>query len=263
MIVGVFGSSGGLGSVVAEELERHGVKVIHFTRSEPREAKQWRRYDMTMTASEIDLDGLDAVVNCAYSMSLAKAEHLAFNSFAVSQLAYECGRCSVPLFNLSSVVACQPNLSWYAATKASCERSVLLAGGVNLRIGVILDMNSDPARRAIHKIAHRLRFLFVGVPRGLVWRSRLRDLVDFLLAAISNVPESGNYWLADSKPITFVEFVRDDLRRVGLGTRVIQLPYGLFALPLAVLDRGSSRRSPLSMDSIRGLRLRVPDSQLG
>jgi uncharacterized protein YbjT (DUF2867 family) len=257
MNIGVTGGCGFLGTKIVNHLRSSGHNVVRLSRNNCQSESSWRFYSLQMPAPKIDLAGLDVIVHCAFDMNAQGSSQLSINGTGAAELAEACRREDIYLVNISSVLAANPKLSWYSRAKHSVEKSVLGAGGTNLRLGVLTDFDDDPFARRVKKLIKKRFVVFLPVPNGWVWQSSVASLLSSIEECLLGNFRNQTRWLGGSHPLLLSQHVAQICDHFERRLHIIKFPLVVAIAFLWPIDRLSRRRSTFSVDALKGLKLPV------
>lgn len=245
--VGITGSGGFLGGALAAYLRAGGTRVVELRRDGP------VPFTLEAPVDASALAGLDALVHAAWDLrATAPSAAWSTNVEGSRRLVAAASAAGVGrIVFVSSMSAYFGTRQQYGLTKLAVERTVLEAGGVVARPGLVYGPDAAGMFGTLRALA-RLPVL-PSLPGARQFTTHLDDVVTALasLATAPAVP-SGIYGLAHPTPVPFdlIMTVLAHRRRA----RVVRVPVPWPAL-LAALRLAQAVRLPLPVrpDSLLGL----------
>jgi nucleoside-diphosphate-sugar epimerase len=243
--IGITGASGFLGRALAERFLRDGFAVVAYVRDPARALPTGavpRPYEL---GAEPDLDGVDALVHCAYAARAALgAETVRRNVEGTLRLARAAAARGIRFVFVSSVNAAGAVRSAYAEQKRAIEAG-LPAEALVLRPGLIV--GEGGAFASLARIARLPAVPLVGGGR-LVQVVTVEDVYGALRTALgANL--SGVHGVVAEPPVPLRRLVAACARR---GTPLLPVPFGL-AYALAAAAERLGVRLPVTTENLRGL----------
>jgi len=135
--IGVTGATGFVGGVVAEAFAAAGHRVVAFGRR-PAPPYEHRAYSLATPVDERALADVDAVVHCAYDLTLTDPRAIErVNVGGTDALVRAAQRAQTRVVLVSSMSAYPGTTQIYGQAKLRSERIVLGAGGEAVRLGLV------------------------------------------------------------------------------------------------------------------------------
>jgi len=232
---GVTGANGYVGSVLARSLSVAGWQVVKLVRlpAAPRDGRsagpdEQRHYDLREEPSAHLLEGLDAVVLCAWDMSLTRREDVwNVNVEGTNALAELAGGAGVRTVLVSSMSAYEGTRQHYGIAKLACERVVLSKGGAVVRPGLVYGPGAGGMVGRLKRLARLPVVPLVGASSKL-FTVHEDDLGDGLVAVLSATgAPRGPLGLAHDRAVTLENVVLACLAGTARPPWVIRLPWRL------------------------------------
>jgi nucleoside-diphosphate-sugar epimerase len=243
-ICAITGTSGYVGSRVADRLADAGWDVRALSRSQP-SGKQsgFRRvhFELGHDLAPQALDGVDALVHLAYDFSTTRWADIERVNVEGSRRLFAAARhAGVERIVFVSTIAAFPGArSLYGSAKLEIEQAALDAGATVIRSGLVWGPQGAAMFGALRRVVERLPIVPLLVPPtlelSLVHESDLAALVERLL---DRWPAgSGKLFVAASgQPIAFVELLRSLAPRAGRRPRFVRLPWTVAWLGLRTFE---------------------------
>jgi nucleoside-diphosphate-sugar epimerase len=260
LTVGVTGARGYVGSVVAQALAGAGHNVVALVRGRPQRGAEavsgvlQRPYDLALPFAAEVLDGLDAVVHCAWDMGLTSfGDVWRVNVEGTNGLVAAAKEAGVRrLVFVSSMSAYDGTSQSYGLTKLACERVVLAAGGAVVRLGLVYGPGAGGMFGSLRKMG-RLPVVPVIAGRARLFTVHEDDVAAALVSFVSadDVP-SVPIGLAHPEPVTFEHILRASVAGPRATARFVPVPWPAVYFALRV---GETLGVPLPFrsDSLLGL----------
>jgi nucleoside-diphosphate-sugar epimerase len=253
--VAVTGATGYVGSVIVRALADHGLTPLRLVRS-PSGAD--RRYDLSDRPSADLLDGVGALVHCAWDLRLTSREDIwAVNVAGSRRLLGLAAKQGVRTIFVSSMSAYDGTRQLYGSSKLDVERDALRLGHGVVRLGLVYGpgwggmagslrkLTALPVTPLVSRRSHQFTAHEADVGAGIV---RLLDA-----DPLPGVPLG----FAHPNPVRFVDLLRAFAAADGQQSRLVPVPWqavyaGLRTAELARLSL------PLRADSMLGLARPAP-----
>jgi nucleoside-diphosphate-sugar epimerase len=137
LTVAVTGASGFVGTTICRALTDTGHRVIALGRT-PIAGYENRSYDLSEPVADETLSDADAVVHCAYDLSLTDSRAIATrNVEGAALLVRAADRSGTRPILISSMSAYPGTTQIYGQAKLASESEFLLAGGEAVRVGLV------------------------------------------------------------------------------------------------------------------------------
>ena len=160
--IGVTGTSGYVGGLIARLLEAAGFEVVRFERKAVN--SDIRVYDLNCLADNLLIDDISVMIHCAYDFrSRGREEVFKTNVDGSSNLAKVCCEKSVKFIFISSVSAFDESASIYGQAKRESEKVVLNLGGFVIRPGLVFSNRSGGMIGALERV---IKFPVIPIVSG-------------------------------------------------------------------------------------------------
>lgn len=184
--IGITGATGYVGTQLVQALQLAGHEVITLVRSPGAEnARAWSLLDGAKADS---LRNLDVLIHCAWDMRLRSAHEVrAINVNGSRRLLNEAQAAGVKrLVFISSMSAYSGCRSVYGQAKLAVEETVLAAGGICIRPGLVYSDVPGGITGALLQLARRSPLLpMVGWGRFRLHPCHASDLAQLVLLSVS------------------------------------------------------------------------------
>jgi nucleoside-diphosphate-sugar epimerase len=258
--VGITGANGYVGSIISRQLRTAGWNTVDLVRSPPaEEGREWRRYALDEPVEPGLVDGLTALVHCAYDLKKIRwADIHRVNVLGTRRLlAATRGRVGRVVV-ISSMSAYAGTRQLYGSAKLLIERDALAAGAVVVRPGLVYGAEPGGMVGTLTGLA-RLPFVPVPARRSHQFTIHEDDLaagVAAIIAADESVAGQV-FGLAHPASIRFEDIILELARRAGRSTRVVPIPWRVLYLLLRTAEV-LPVRLPVRADSLLGLARPAP-----
>ena len=262
MRVAVTGANGFIGNDLVREFIDRGWEVAGLVRRParpPRPNVTYRAFDLSAPVDAAVLDGVDAVVHCAYQApdprNFDAFEANVRGTLALFELA---ASRRIQFTFLSSVSALPHAASRYGRQKFQLEGLLLGRGASVVRPGLVV--GDGGLVRALYQTMRRLHVipLIDGGEQPVQWVG-LRDLSAVLGALLQDEPVRGRITVAAAESLTARRLALDIRRRFRINAPAVAVPSALIA-PVIGLAESFGFRPPITTESILGLRTAVVQS---
>ncbi|EIV95675.1 NAD(P)-dependent oxidoreductase [Frankia sp. QA3] len=252
--VGITGAQGYLGGVIQEALREDGWKTVQLVRRPPSDlSNEWRFYDSRRDFAPGLLDGLDALVHCAYDMKARRWSEIQAVNIKPTRNLLAAAQHIVPrVVVLSSMSAYEGTSQLYGTAKLAIERDALAAGASVIRPGLVYGKRAGGMAATLARLA---RLPVSPAPSGdpyqfTVQEEDLAAVVTALLARDQAFPSP--LGVAHPEPVPFRDIVARFGQEAGRSPRFLPVPWKLLYGSLVALE---ALRIPLPVrsDSILGL----------
>jgi nucleoside-diphosphate-sugar epimerase len=242
-LVALTGATGFIGRNLKQTLQRRGTPLRLLTRqtkalADPQEGVEWVQGDLEDAASLRELvEGASAVIHCAGAVrGASKGSFLTINARGTTLLAEAAAELDPqPRFLLiSSLAAREPQLSWYAESKAEGERGLRERAGTMpwavFRPTAVYGPG-DKEMQPLFKTMRRGFLPVLGPSNARVTLLHVEDLVRAVLLWLDHPePVTGTYELHDGHDEGY------DWRDVAaVASRIWKRPVGTVLVPRGVL----------------------------
>ncbi|WP_445492899.1 NAD-dependent epimerase/dehydratase family protein [Rhodopseudomonas sp. RCAM05734] len=207
--VAVTGATGYIGRIVVARLLDAGAGVVALSRRRPPAATDWRRYDLSEPLQQDALDGIDAVIHLAAQTHLGPFADAGIELVALDRLIEAARKQSATLVFVSSQAAQDNAPTGYGQSKWRCEKSVLAAGGIVVRPGLVYGGAEQGLFGTLCRLVRASPVVPHFVPAPNIQPVHVEDLAEALLAcATRQQVVSGSYQIAAPEPVGFSTFLK-------------------------------------------------------
>ena len=251
-VCGITGTNGYVGGQLTAGLTAAGWTVRPLLRA---------AFDLRQPQRVPDLQGLDALVLCAWDFSVhGAAEEAAVNIHGTMTLLQAAGQAGVQRIALiSTLSAFAGTPSAYGAAKLEVERAVLAAGGTVLRPGLVWSDAPGGMVGALQRLVGLLPVVPVVGARQPMWLCHADDLSHALDAALLQPnPPVEPVPCAHPQPLAFAQILAQLARATNQKRFLVPVPLWTVAWPLRALERLGVRLRTRS-DGLVGLFAANPD----
>lgn len=251
--VAVTGATGHIGVVLVNRLTSMDVQVRVLGRSIPKIASvEYVPYDLTQPLSEQALKGVDAVVHLAAQTERGSSPNEYVETLALERLSKAATQAGARIVFASSQTARPDAPTGYGRAKWACEQTVLIRGGIVVRLGQVYGGAEKGLFGTICRLARTLPILPMFRPDPPIQPVHVDDASEALIrCALRKSIRSGIYCIAQPDPVGFSAFVRSLAQqrfgRLGFG---IPVPFHILVallilpgLPAILRSQGERLRS--------------------
>lgn len=250
MVIAVTGANGFIGNALCAYLLQQGHRVQRWVR-QPVTGNDYP-YNLRSPESLPSLQGVDAVVHCAYvAYSPAQLDAAQVNLQAIQALAAACKAHHVQLVFISSLSAHPESVSVYGKQKQTCEQALDTSQHLILRPGLVIGRGG-----LFQKIQDTLRSsCIIPLPDGGRQPVQIIAIED-LVKAIHNCllqKRTGTYTLATPQVYTVRTLYEAIAGLSGVRPRLFNVPIGLL-LPIVKIAEWLGVPLPITSENLNGLR---------
>lgn len=253
--VGITGATGYLGSVLLSRFALAGWDPVALGRRAPAGGEPWRPYDVTLPVNG-QLEGLDALVHCAYDMRARRRDDVWRTNVEGTQRLLQAAEGVVPrVIVLSSMSAYPGTRQVYGRAKLAIEAEALRRGAVVVRPGLVYGPRAAGMAGTLTRLA---ALPLVPVVSGHQFTVHEQDFASAVLAlAAAEGQVDRPVGVAHPEPVPFRRLLEVLGAEHGGPGRLVWVPWrvlygGLRALEVAPL------RLPVRADSLLGLARPAP-----
>lgn len=259
-VAAVTGAGGYVGRMVSAALAADGFQVIRLVRR-PEAGSGDRHYDLRRDLDASLLEGVDALIHCAYDFSVtSEADIWAVNVAGTRRLLEAAAASGVRRTILVSSMSAYPGTDQlYGRAKLDTERTALDLGMVVVRLGLVYGPGWGGMIGSLKKMANLPLVPIVG-GRSYQYTVHEEDLADafVVLAHASELPKIP-LGLANPEPVPF----RLLMERIAVAAghprpRLIGIPWRPLYAALRLGER-TPVKLPFRADSLLGLVRPAPD----
>jgi nucleoside-diphosphate-sugar epimerase len=255
----ITGASGYLGGIIRDRLQASGWNCVDLVRTE--QGPQARHYVIDEVPSPGLLDGIDALVHCAYDMTARdRADIWRINVEGTCRLldkAVDAGVTRTVV--VSSMSAFEGTAQLYGSAKLEIERQAEARGAVSIRPGLVYGPRAGGMAGAIAEMT-RLPLVPVFAARSHQFTVHEDDLtraverlLDTDIAGLGN----GAIGVANPVPVLFRQVVEGLGRMQGRACRTVAIDWRAARLVLRTAER-LGLDLPFRSDSLLGLAFPAP-----
>lgn len=251
-LVGITGASGYLGGLVTRHLDSDDWQCVRLVRRPASSTDRY--YDLAAPPSAAALDGLSALVHCAYDLGLTDRSSIwAANVDGTRALLDTAKAAAVDrVIVVSSMSAYQGTTQIYGSAKLAIETEALGRGAIVVRPGLVWGRYAGGMTGTLSRLT-RLRILPLPAASSHQftlheddWTEAIRLLLD--ATASPSVPLG----LAHERPVDFATVVRTLGRQEGRSVRVVRVDWRVAYAALRLVER-TPMSLPVRADSLLGL----------
>jgi nucleoside-diphosphate-sugar epimerase len=211
-------------------------------------------YELDQAISPRDLEGLDAIVHCAYDLRATKARAIREINVGGTRRLVEAavsggvGRIVV----ISSMSAYRGTTQIYGRAKLACEEVALEAGGIAIRLGLVCGGQWRGMAGALRRIA-RLRLVPIVSGEARQYLVHEGDLASGVVKLVeSRMRPPAPVGLAHPESMAFETLMRGLATSQGCNARLVRIPWKALYGPMRLTELGGVPL-PLRSDSMLGL----------
>ena len=252
LTVAITGSQGYVGRHIARAAAEVGYEVLALDRHRPLDGA-WRFYDLARGPDSDLFRGVDAVLHCAYDLSLTSAADIArVNVGGTQRLLAAAASANAGFCLISSMSAYAGTRQLYGRAKLACERDVLGRQGQVVRLGLVYGPAPGGMIAALSRIAGLPVVPVIGSSSGQ-FTVHASDMASAVLRLIENPAEAGEaIGLAHPVAVKFPDIIRALAANRGNHPVLVPIPwapvYGVMRAAEAL-----SLQLPIRADSVLGL----------
>jgi nucleoside-diphosphate-sugar epimerase len=253
MNIGVTGAGGYIGSRLVSALRAGGHNVVALGRRPlTSQVAEWRHYDLEKPLDKHVLEGLEAVVHCAWDMRVHSRTLIErINVRGVQRLAEAANSTGTQIFLASSMSASPGTEQLYGQAKLRCEEVVGEAGGYSIRLGLVYGEVPGGMFGALCRLARLSVIPLIGA-RSHQFLVHENDMVAGMMAVMAHAEVPQPLGLAHPDPVPFKALMEDLSRRQGHRFRAIPLPWSPVYRSMSLAE-AVGLSLPVRADSVLGL----------
>ena len=251
-VVAITGASGYLGGVIKRRCEADGWTTVDLVRTPRSDAD--RRFVIGAPLEPNLLDGVDALIHCAYDMTLTSEEDIwkinVRGSKQLLDLATNVGCDRVIV--LSSMSAYEGTTQLYGRSKLAIEEASRMVGAVSVRPGLVYGPNAGGMAGALSK-AGALPVIPVPASQSYQFTVHEDDFADAIVALLeAKDPGVEPIGIANPTPVRFSKVIKGLVRAKGATVRTVPVSWRLVHSVLQTLEKFPVAL-PFRSDSLYGL----------
>jgi nucleoside-diphosphate-sugar epimerase len=250
--VGITGASGYLGGVISQRLQQDGWRTIAMVRSPS--APGSRKFDIGVTPEADLFDGIDAIVHCAYDMSLVEPSDIRRVNVDGTGAFLRCARDQgvSRVLVLSSMSAFEGTRQMYGQAKLAIESAARESNAHSVRPGLVYGPRAGGMAGTLARLA-RLPVIPLVASKShqfTVHEDDFAAAVSALLAAPSlpDIPIG----IANPLSVPFPRLLEHFAREQGRSCRFLPVNWRLLDVGLRLAER-LKVPLPVRADSLLGL----------
>lgn len=251
--VALTGANGYLGSVLTDRLGRAGHHVVALVRRPTPGDDRQRAFTLGDPVPADSLEGVDALIHCAYDMTLTDPDRVeqvnVIGTQRVLDAAVTAGVGRIVL--ISSMSAYDGTRQVYGRAKLACEAAGLDAGAVSLRPGIVYGPDNRGMAGALTKLL-ALPVTPVMAQHSHQFAVHEDDLADAVLATLDHPTITGVLGVAHPDRLSFRALLEGLAADAGLSPRLVPIPWRPVHLAMRVAELAHVPL-PLRSDSLLGL----------
>jgi nucleoside-diphosphate-sugar epimerase len=253
MKVGVTGAGGYVGGRLLKALQARGHESVALGRRPlPGSEYEFHPYDLRETPDAGLLQGLDAVVHCAWDMQArTRAANDQINVGAVRRLVDAAKLAGTQVCLISSMSAYPGTRQIYGEAKLRCERLVADAGGKSVRLGLVYGRPPAGMFSALCRLARLPVVPLIGA-RSHQFLVHQDDMVAGITALLEQPRVPQPIGLAHPVPVSFRALMRDLSARQGGRSWSFPVPWRPVYRSMSLAE-AAGLPLPIRSDSVLGL----------
>lgn len=251
-VVAITGATGYVGSLLVDRFRRAGWEPVALCRRQPSDASlTWRHFDLAEPITSSQLDGIDALIHCAYDMTARTPAEIWSRNVEPTGHLVRAAQGLVPrTIVVSSMSAYDGTHQLYGSAKLAIERESLAAGAVVVRPGLVYGTGGGGMFGALMRL---VRLPVVPVVSGHQFTVHEDDLAGAMIAlADSRDPWSEPICVAHPEAVSFKQILREIAREQGRICRLVPVNWQLLYSMARLLER-ARLDLPVRADSLIGL----------
>lgn len=251
--VAVSGITGYVGAAIGADLATAGHTVIGLSRR-PAGGDDWRQYALDTPVRADLLDGVDALVLCAWDLSLTSSADIRRVNVEGSQRLIELAAArGVRSVFVSSMSAYAGTSQLYGQAKLACEATAIRVGANAVRPGLVYGGGTEGGMIATLERLARLPVLPVIGARSHQYTVHVDDLAHALRSLLeSRAVTATTAGLAHPDPVRFDDLLRGLAAARARRLRVVPIPWRPVYEAMRLAER-LGVTLPLRADSVLGL----------
>jgi nucleoside-diphosphate-sugar epimerase len=259
--VAITGAYGYLGGIIRDEFDAHGWETIALVRTPRAADRAARHYDLAEPVTSDLLDGCDALVHCAYDMTIVEREDIwRTNVDGARRLLVAARDAGVArIISISSMSAYPGTRQLYGRAKLDIEAATAAVGGCSVRPGLVY---GDQPGGMVGSLLRLTRLPVTPVVGGDARQFPVHEAdVGAAIAAIAEapVPPVSPVSVAAETPVPFRVLLARLAARAGQTPRFVGIPWQLVYWPLRLAEFARVRL-PFRSDSLLGLVRPAPEA---
>jgi len=247
--VAVTGANGFVGTTICRALTFAGHRVIALSRT-PVAGYEHRSYELSAPVADETLSDADAVIHCAYDLSLTDSRAIATrNVEGAASLVRAAGRSGARPLLISSMSAYPGTAQIYGRAKLAAESEFLLAGGEAVRLGLVWG-GAEGGMIGTLKQLSRLPIVPRLAKRSHQFMVHVDDMASGLVKLIGQPRVGEPLGLAYPTPVPFEEIIQG--LSGGRQRKFVTVPWQAAYAAMRAAERAGVRL-PARADSLLGL----------
>lgn len=253
--VAITGANGYVGSVVRRALIESGRTVISLTRAPDGAADGWRWFDLSQRVPDATLEGIDALVHCAYDMSATRPRDIwRVNVGGTRRLLEAAARAGVArCLVISSIAAFDGTRQLYGRAKLSIEAAARQHSAVVVRPGLVFGSDGRGGMIGALRAATSLPVIPVPAARSPQYCVHEDDLAAGVIALLSGARVEPPVVAAHPAPVTMLQLMATLAGERGAHPALLPVPWPPVYLALRAAELLPGRLLPIRADSLWGL----------
>jgi nucleoside-diphosphate-sugar epimerase len=253
-VVAITGAYGYLGSLVRTEFDRRGWDTVALVRSPRPDDPSARRFDLAVAPPDGLLGGCDALVHCAYDMTLVDRDDIwRVNVDGARRLLVAARDAGVArIISVSSMSAYEGTSQLYGRAKLAIEAATAAVGGCSVRPGLVY---GDHPGGMVGSLLRLTALPVTPVVGGDARQFPVHEAdVAAAIVAIAEAPAqpSSPVSVAVTTPVPFRYLLSRLADRAGQKPRFVNVPWRLLYWPLRLAE-AAHVPLPFRSDSLLGL----------
>jgi len=239
MKIAITGATGYIGSHLLELLQKYQYSVLALSRKKPLWPVSWQEYHLSQRSIELPSD-VNCVVHLAMNVSLSSSAEMEREIEAASMLIAAAQKINSMFIYVSSQTSSDAAITWYGKAKWAVEKSVLAAGGIVVRPGMVYGGKAAGLYGSMLESLSRLPVIPKIIPAPLVQPIHVMDLCEGI-RRLSESDYSGKIFsLAAKKATSFDNFLAAIVKyRLKRQYFIIPIPRVLISFLAIVFPKNS------------------------
>jgi nucleoside-diphosphate-sugar epimerase len=250
----ITGATGYLGSVLSEHFSSRGDEVIALTRRRPEgEPKEWRPFELGQPVDSTILEGVDILIHAAWVLSGKDTTDLWMQNVIGSRRLIDAAvTAGVPkIVFISSMSAYFGTRQTYGLMKLAVERTVLDAGGIVIRPGLVYGESPGGMAGTLRRISQLP--LWPRFRSARLFLAHDEDIAPAMAMVFEGYPDLSGQIIGFAHPRSLdLSSILMGLSPTNKRRRTVPVPAGLVMTALRLLER-TGVPFPFRSDSLLGL----------